>query len=115
MRILFLPFLLAVLFSCGNSAKVPKGILPPAKMEQVMWDALKAEELQNYYDEHNPAIQSLEKHAELYQTVFTLHKTNKEQFKKSLHYYQEHPALLKVVLDSLQRKADRPVGIKKAQ
>lgn len=115
MRILFLSLTLSLLFSCSHGPSVPKGILPPAKMQLVLFDALKAEELQNYYEEKTPGIQHLEKHAELYQTVFTLHKTTKEQFKKSLHYYQEHPDLLKIVLDSLQKKSEQPIGAKKAE
>jgi hypothetical protein len=37
----------------------------------------------------------------LYEQVFKIHKISREEFQKSLDFYQNRPDLLKVILDSI--------------
>jgi len=94
-----------LLISCSGS-KVPKDVLPPQKMQAVLWDAMLADEMADYYVRKD-SLNALSKHAELYQQVFTIHKISKDDFKKSLRFYESHPDLLKPIFDSLQKKSEK--------
>jgi hypothetical protein len=105
MRILLF-FLFAIsLFSCQSS--VPKDVIPPAKMKSVLWDMMQADEVINYYSPTDSTFQTLSKQVDYYQKVFAVHKIKKEDFTKSLTYYENHPAQLKTILDSLQKFGER--------
>lgn len=103
-RLISVLFLL-VLAGCKPS--LPKDVLPPEKMQTVFWDLTRADEYCNYKVTFDSSWASAEKHEELYQQVFAIHKVSKEQFKKSLRYYQSNPRYLKIVLDSLQNAGDK--------
>jgi hypothetical protein len=97
----FLILIFAVsLFSCKSS--VPGDVLPPKKMQAVLWDVLQANEMAEYYGATDSAFKGLSKHVEYYQRVFAIHKISKEDFTRSLTYYEDHPSRLKPILDSLQ-------------
>ena len=87
-------------FSCRSS--IPKDVLPPKKMQAVLWDIMQADELAEYYSGQDSGFKSLSKHVDYYQKVFAIHKIRKEDFAKSLVYYENHPVQLKPILDSLQ-------------
>ena len=93
--------LFAVLcFSCKSS--IPKDVLPPKKMQAVLWDVMQADELAEYYSAQDSSFRSLFKHIDYYHKVFAVHKIRKENFTKSLAYYENHPSKLKPILDSIQ-------------
>ncbi|MBD0331852.1 MAG: DUF4296 domain-containing protein [Chitinophagaceae bacterium] len=98
---------LCLLISC-NSTFVPKRILPVKEMQQVLWDVMQADELVNYYYTKDSSINRIKKSKELYQKIFRMHEITSEDFKRSLHYYQSRPDLLKIILDSLQHKTSAP-------
>jgi hypothetical protein len=92
-------------FSCTSS--VPKDVLPPKKMQTVLWDVMQADEMAEYYSVKDSTFHGLAKHADYYQKVFSIHKVSKEDFTRSLRYYENHPAALKTILDSLQKFGER--------
>jgi hypothetical protein len=94
-----------ILLSCFVSCKssIPKDVLPPKKMQAVLWDVLQADEVADYYASRDSTFKGLAKHVDYYQKVFAIHKITKDDFARSLKYYQDHPASLKIVLDSLQQ------------
>ncbi len=92
-------------FSCKSS--LPDGILKPEKMKLILWDISRADELVNFYSIKDSSFKSQEKFNAFYDTVFQVHKITNKQFNESLQYYQERPVLLKTVLDSLARYAER--------
>ena len=99
--------IIAMLFlSCSQKTKVPDNILPPYEMEKVFLDMLRADEFFNQKQADSATMDSFNRF-DLYQSVFRLHKTNKEIFKKSFIYYENHPDLLKVVLDSMRIEANK--------
>ncbi|HWI91933.1 MAG TPA: DUF4296 domain-containing protein [Flavisolibacter sp.] len=100
MRTLGILVIVILIFSCKLS--VPKDVLPPKKMQAVLWDVMQADEIAEYYSVKDSTFHSLPKHAEYYQKVFSMHKITKEDFKKSLAYYESHPVVFKAVLDSLK-------------
>lgn len=105
-RFLFCSLTCLLLVSCSGS-KVPEDVLPPQKMQAVLWDAMLADEMAGYYVQKDSSLSALSKHAELYQQVFSIHKISKDDFKKSLRYYEAHPDLLKPIFDSLQKKSEK--------
>lgn len=100
MRKLVILFFTVSIVSCQSS--IPKDVLPPKKMQAVLWDVMQADAMAEYYSTKDSSFLSLAKHADYYQKIFSIHKISKEDFKKSLAYYENHPAILKTILDSLQ-------------
>jgi hypothetical protein len=92
-------------FSCKSP--VPNDVLPPKKMQAVLWDVMQADEMAEYYSSKDSTYHSLSKHADYYQKVFSIHKISKKDFTRSLDYYENHPASLKTILDSLQKFGER--------
>lgn len=72
-----------------------------------MLDLIKADEIVNQQTYGDSAVGIKNKREILYQKVFQIHKVSKEQFKKSFTFYQNHPDLLKVVLDSMYEQIKR--------
>ena len=105
MRSLRILILSICVLSCKSS--VPKDVLPPKKMQAVLWDMMQADEMADSYSVKDSTFHGLAKHVEYYQDIFSIHKINKEDFSKSLTYYQNHPAAFKAVLDSLKSFAER--------
>ena len=97
--------ILAFLFSC--STPLPKDVLPPEKMKVILWDVLRADELAGYNLTSDTSLNRINTYTAYYQQILDIHKISREKFNKSLAYYQNHPVLFKVVLDSLQNYADR--------
>lgn len=72
-----------------------------------MWDVLQADEMAEYYSLKDSTFRGLTKHVDYYQKVFAIHKITKDDFTKSLSYYENHPAALKTILDSVQKFGER--------
>lgn len=104
MRTIYLALLVLFLLSCSGN-KVPDNVLPPAKMQAVLYDLLLAGETANYYLQTDTASKAMEQHVQLYKEVFQIHQTSKQEFEKSLRFYESRPDLLKTMLDSMQKKA----------
>jgi hypothetical protein len=96
---------LTIFFSC--SGKLPDDVLPPERMQTVLWDVLRADEMAGYYASQDSSLQTLNTYTGYYQHILNIHNISKEEFRTSLKYYQNNPVLFKVVLDSLQSFAER--------
>jgi hypothetical protein len=102
----FLPifFLFFFLIGCGKN-KIPEGVLPKQKMQAVLWDILRADEfLSGYVFPKDSAMNREQESIKLYEEVFRIHHTDRDEFKKSFSFYQAHPSLMKEILDSLSKK-----------
>lgn len=102
--LIFLFFLF--LSSCADE-KVPEGILPPEKMGNVLWDVFRADELVIYEQSLDSGLNKTARTVELYGQIFSLHQIKEADFKKSFAYYQDHPKILKRLLDTVQKRAIR--------
>ena len=97
--------LVFIVLSCSGKNKIPKGVLSQPQMEAVLWDMISADEfVAGYVLPKDPSINKKEKSIKLYDEIYRIHKINKEQFEKSLSFYQSHPSLLMDVLDSINAK-----------
>jgi len=107
MKALYSGWLLLVLvaLSCRSDNQVPSGVLPPAKMQELLWDMMRADQFVVSFV--LPADSTLQKEAEKikwYNRVLALHQVSEQQFKKSFSYYQDHPDLMASIMDSIARK-----------
>ncbi|HEY1113316.1 MAG TPA: DUF4296 domain-containing protein [Chitinophagaceae bacterium] len=104
MRMYLMAVLLLLAVSCNNGRKLPKGVLPKEKMESVLWDMLRADEMVALQHSKDTSINRFDSSVRLYQQVLKLHRTDQATFTKSFKYYQSRPDLLKPVFDSLQKR-----------
>ncbi len=99
-----------VFFSCiflfigCSQNKVPADILPQPKMQAVLWDMMRADEFIINYASKDSGYNMTKESLRLYEQVYSIHKTTKAQFQKSLTYYNREPGLFKAILDSLEKK-----------
>ena len=99
--LLFIFFLL----SCSGEA-VPKDVFPPKKMTAVLYDIILADEWVDFARMQDSTFFKFSKRTAIYDSVFRIHGIKKEQYQKSMNFYQGRPDLLKQILDSLKSKAD---------
>jgi hypothetical protein len=108
MKLNFVLLVLIGLFSCGDKeAQLPENILSQNKMQQVIWDMTRSDELVNYQASMDTSINRKEKSVALYEQVFRIHKISEQDFRQSLAWYQKNPSQLKVVLDSVRNRSER--------
>lgn len=103
--------ILPLFFTVACADKRPADILPQEKMREVMWDLLKASEfVDGYVAIRDTAGNKTATAIALNNKIYELHKITKSQFDKSYRYYQDHPAQMKSILDSLgKRNEPKPV------
>lgn len=100
MRKYFLYCFIILFAACASYDEMPANIIPIDKMKLITWDMLRADEyakLQFVKDSSTLTKKTLE----LYQQVFAIHSITKDQFYESTRYYQAHPDVNKILLDSV--------------
>ncbi len=98
----FIAFFALLAASCHQS-KTPKNILPKEKIKAVMWDMMLADHyLTDNIFSKDTSLNRSEESIKLYQQVFYIHKTTKEEFYQSLDHYKSKPEELKILFDSLE-------------
>jgi hypothetical protein len=108
-------FILCCFLNACSAEPKPKNILPTKKMQAVMWDMLRADELADYYGGIDTSMRKWTVRVGYYKQIFQLHSITEQGFKKSLLYYQNHPSELQVILDSLQAQGDRAQKIESSK
>lgn len=79
-------------------------------MQAVLWDMMRADQfLADYVLNKETSINKDEERFKMYQQVFAIHKIDKTLYQRSLNYYQSHPDLLKVILDSISKPKLAPL------
>jgi Domain of unknown function (DUF4296) len=102
--------LLVVLSGCSKKESRPKDVLQPEKMEDVLWDMSLADEFVVNYIMKDSVLNKKNESTKRYQQIFTIHKTNLNDFKKSLRFYEDHPLLFKPILDSLNARQQTSIA-----
>lgn len=105
-RVLLALLLISLAVACGNKSK--EDVLPQPKMEKVLWDVVQADEfIQAFVLKDSAKVNVNAERYKLYEQVFRLHKTSRQQFSKSYEYYLSHPEKNRLLFDSLAAKANR--------
>jgi hypothetical protein len=99
-----------LLISCGSKNKMPSGILPPEKMQLVLWDILRVDAFSHDFQIKDSTKNLAEENAKLQKQVFVLYSVTQEEFYNSYDYYKTHTELMKGMLDSMINKANRDRG-----
>lgn len=100
----FFLFFIVFMGSCAGS--LPKDVLPPEKMEQVLWDVARGGEYASgYLYPKYPATSKMTIDHNLLNEILRAHHITKKQFDKSLDFYQKKPEMLLRVLDSISANA----------
>jgi hypothetical protein len=104
-----LPILLFTLvLSCKQESNPPNNVIGKAGMQELMWDLLRADAfITGFGGKGDTTFNQLKESVMIYREVFAIHKTDKEEFKKSLDWYQKHPEVMKIILDTLQSRQKR--------
>ena len=102
-KLIFILGFVMVLFSCKQDKD--SGILSTEKMEAILWDMMRADEMVNYQFSIDTSLNRNKKASELYNQIFSIHKISKQEFDRNFKYYQSRPDLLKTIFDSLSSKS----------
>lgn len=94
--------LLLIIF-LGFSACNRSQVLAPQKMEQVLADLIRVEA---YAQEHATTnlVQDNTNSAAQQKAIFAKHKITREQFLKSLEFYETHPEQFSPIMDSVNKR-----------
>lgn len=104
----YLIFVLLVgIVACSDKESLPRNIIAPAPMQKIVWDMLQADEvaLQNKLKDTTIVLKN--ESYKLYDQVFAIHKTSRDQFYKSYEYYQKHPQLYKALMEGVNSFAQK--------
>ena len=102
MRISIFIFLLIFISGCIGDKKIPRGIIPQNEMRKIMWDLMRADAYVADFIMKDSTRNKKTESAILYEEIFAMHSTTKEEFIKSRDFYLGRPDLLKVITDSLR-------------
>jgi len=92
-------------YSCKEST--PSGIIKPKKMQEVLWDVLRADALSQQLVKSDSAKSLADESVKLTKKVFLIHNISEEQFEKSYTYYTNHPDIMRTMLDSINAQQIR--------
>jgi len=101
--------LLMIIFgvACNSKPDAPEKLLSRDKMEDILWDLMRADLfINNYMVIKDTALDKKQQGIELYSQILKLHKVSQEQFRESFQYYRSQPEELKVMMDSLSHHND---------
>jgi hypothetical protein len=99
--------------ACTNREAVPSNIIQPDSMQVVLRDVIMADQFATQFllkdsllkdsAHRNVKLETLQ----LYETIFKLHGVTKEEFRRSLDFYESRPDLSRNIFDSLSVEENR--------
>ncbi len=93
--------------SCSNKPAAPDRLLTREKMEDVLWDMMRADLfLNNYMVIKDTGLDKKKQGVELYSQILKMHKISQAQFRESFLFYRSQPLELKDLMDSLSHRND---------
>lgn len=106
-RNVFICLLIVGLYACGGPG-IPGDVMKKEKMQLVMWDVMQADDfVREYMVNRDSTLDDTGEYLNMYERVFRMHGTNREEFARSFKYYREHPALMKEIMDSIYNQFQR--------
>jgi len=92
----------SLLSACSNRRAVPADVLSIDSMASVMMDVMIADQYAFQFQKKDSTIKDkLKASQELLDEVFSLHHISREEFKKSVEFYESRPDLTRRIYDSL--------------
>jgi hypothetical protein len=94
--------------ACQSERQVPSGILSPEKMQEVVWDMMRADQfVVGFILPHDSTLKKDPEKIKWYNRVLAIHQLSEQQFKESFRYYQTRPDLVAQMMDSIARKEEK--------
>lgn len=88
--------------SCSSKEKIPRDLIQQKKMQAVLWDLMRADQfLSDYVLNKDTGLNKSAERLKYYNNIFSIHKVSRENFQHSFAYYQAHPVLFKMIMDSI--------------
>jgi hypothetical protein len=103
MKILYVIIICVLLFSCSDN-NLPKDILPPAKMEILLWEQMRADAFTKEFISKDSTKNLANENNKLQQKIFAKYKVEEAVFYDSYAYYLKHGELIAPLLDSIIAK-----------
>lgn len=100
-------FCILILTCCTAKVRIPNDVLNQNQMTQILWDLLKADALASELYTKDSSSLPKPKNLNLYQEVFSSYAITKETFDKSYTFYEQHPELMKTVLDTMNVQREK--------
>lgn len=97
----------AVFISCSSDPEIPPDILQPKEMANVLWDVMQSQNLAYETARKDSTVSEAVETKILSQKIFNIHKIDSASFNRSYNWYVAHPAILKVIFDSLYAQKER--------
>jgi hypothetical protein len=95
------------LLACGRQDDVPADVLPRERMGSVLFEISMAEAfLENYVFRDSTVKRDSALRREL-ETVLQANRISEESFRKSYAWYKQHPAVFRVVVDTMYARSQR--------
>jgi len=95
-------FFMLFVIGCGNKNSLPDGIMQPQQMKTIVRDLMRADDfVSGYLIRKDSSLKQTTESLKLYNEIFAINKTSRNDFKKSFDYYTSHPDLLKQIMDSI--------------
>ncbi|HVV04301.1 MAG TPA: DUF4296 domain-containing protein [Puia sp.] len=108
MRVIAGLLCIVLIVGCSEKDSIPSGVLGKEEMGSILWDMMQADQYASSYLIKDTAKVNLKMETlKLYEEVFRLHKTTREEFRKSFQFYQDHPDITRVLFDSLIARGNR--------
>ena len=99
---LIILYFLFFIAGCKSKNKIPDDVLAPKKMQNILWDLMRADQfLADYVLNQDSSIKKATESQKYYEQIFNLHNVSKEKFQHSFIFYKSHPVLLKAIMDSI--------------
>ena len=77
-------------------------------MEKVLWDMIQADRFSvQFLAKDSAKINVKEETFKLYEQIFRIHQTNREEFTKSFKYYMDRPELNQALYDSMNVRGSK--------
>jgi hypothetical protein len=103
MKIFYVIIICGVLFSCSDN-NLPRGILPPAKMEILLWEQMRADAFTREFVSKDSTKNLVNENNKIQQKIFAKYKVEEAVFYDSYAYYLKHGELIAPLLDSIITK-----------
>ncbi|MBS1599601.1 MAG: DUF4296 domain-containing protein [Bacteroidetes bacterium] len=108
MRLIIFGVCLVLLTACNSDGDIPKGVIAKEEMGKIFWDMVQADQYAIQYLTKDSLKDKVKPETmKLYEEIFRIHHISKEEFKKSLEFYEAHPDITKSIFDSLSASANR--------
>jgi hypothetical protein len=96
-----------ILFSCSGKNKVPVEIIQQKKMQNVLWDVIRAQALSGELARKDSTINEQAETKILTQKVFEIHHITSSAFDQSYSWYTSHPEMMRLIFDSMNIQIQR--------